>query len=1097
MLTEAIAGALDTFFVIDQQSMETSLLSDAAVKLHNTELRPCHDIAIGSSSNTTFSVRGMVKYVAFEWHWGKSEKDGGSDLVKDVTLTLQGLEFTVSLKTKESNNYDSLEDENTAAASVEGTGEEPVKAAGSLMSYVQNQIERIMDTLTLAVNDVTLKVDLPDGSILEFGGNGVEISSLGRQEGLPLIQELNVQHLHFNAISRDGVSYPLLEEISYKAKSERLFGSRFLSSFGTCLEVMGESNDHGVVIHAGKTQVEVVSKLVGMLSQAPLPSVPIFETTDGVEVDISASVSDDTTEKEGLSEELPSYIQLPLTGVTMILPNESKMALSNIVFKYQMDGTVFSLEGKQGIAVDDHPFFVLGETSIWIADMVKSEFRVEDTAITDENVEEEFVAYFRANSSELAKLSEGVMDFLDIYEKANELEDSTDSPPTTQTRTMGGSEQSSSSSSSSSWTLHVPGMIGCLWEQSGSDIEVSLCHVEAKLETMSMTVTRIDKFQYSGTLHLVEPIEDTTFTYGGSSISIILQDVVVILTENEESDVPIEASKGATNNENSSMYSDESSGTTSGYALPVGMHLSMNKFLAFKHDGKSVHTTLEKLELTMDPANSDSNSEISLTQVAVSVSKLNHDMIRLKEPIFQSTLALLSNYDVISSFHFGAKEINVAAGYSLSDWKALLPKRKVAQIEKKPLKLPNAHVSKLKVIVAVKGIIGVKDSVLQVGSFDGTETTTSEDLINFYGKKVTSQIPNMIVNAEVLGTSVGDGVVSNYGGAMLGNIVGGAGIGGLLSVAAFDGVRNTVKEGKVSRGVEETDDWKFSDIARGLQHAAVRATREGAAKRGKGLDENGNPIDWAVGATGDATKYAGENKGRLAGAGAGALGFGYGFALGGPVGAVVGTIVASAATQKTVETIDDATNTKKGIEKDTVFSVHDVSSSPENDQNTNNEILYSGILLKRRDLVQWDWHSHYFVLTKRCMKYYLLSNKHPKGHKAGTHELFYDSSKGPRKSLDFVNHYIGNDGNLSRPDSSLFVFSIFSLESAQPLWTLAASSEETRAEWLSAVSKAMASENDIQRSKLSLSSSVTKIDKAKRDSLRHSLPPELRDMLDY
>ena len=1094
MLTEAIAGALDAFFVIDQQSMETSLLSDAAVKLHNTELRPCHDIAIGSSSNTTFSVRGVVKYVAFEWHWGKSEKDGGSDLVKDVTLTLQGLEFTVSLKTKEAKSGNSLKDEDTSSTAVEGAGEEPAKPAGGLMSYVQNQIERIMDTLTLAVNDVVLKVELPDGSILAFGGNGVEISSMGRQEGLPLIQELNIQHLHFNAISADGVSYPLLEEISYKAKSERLFGSRFLSSFGTGLEVMGESNDSGIVIHAGKTQVEVVSKLVGMLSQAPLPSVPTFETTDGVEVDISASVPDDTSEKEGVSEEMPSFIQLPLAGVTLILPNESKIALSTIILKYQMDGTVFSLEGKQGIAVDDHPFFALGETSIWIADLVKSEFRVEDTAITDEMVGEEFVAYFRANSSELAKLSEGAMDFLNIYEKANEHEDSTDSPPSGATVTKEGSEQSSSSS----WTLHVPGMVGCLWEQTGSDIEVSLCHVEAKLETMSMTVSRIDKFQYSGTLHLVEPIENTTFTYDGSSISAILQDVVVILTENEKGGAPVEAPKGVANNENSSVDLDELSDSTSGYALPVGMHLSMNKFLAFKCDGKSVHTTLEKLELKMDPANNGSNQDINMTRVAVRLSELNHDMVRLKEPIFQSTLALLSNYDVISSFHFGAKEVNVAAGYSLGDWKALLPKRKVAQIEKTPLKLPNAHVSKLKVIVAVKGIIGVKDSVLQVGSFDGTETTTSEDLIKFYSKKVTSQIPNMIVNAEVLGTSVGDGVVSNYGGAILGNIVGGAGVGGLLSVAAFDGVRNTVKEGKLSRGVEETDDWKFSDIALGLQHAAMRATREGAAKRGKGVDENGNPFDWAVGATEDATKYAGENKGRLAGAGAGALGFGYGLALGGPVGAVVGTIVASATTQKTVETIDDATNTKKGTEKDTVFSVHDVSSSlVENDQNSNNEILYSGILLKRRDLVKWDWHSHYFVLTKGCLKYYLLSSKPPKGQKAGKYDLFYDSSKGPRKSIDFVNHYIGSDGNLSKPDSNLFVFSIFSLESAQPLWTLAASSEETRVEWLSSVSKAMASENNIRRSKLSLSSSVTKIDKAKKESVRQSLPPELRDMLDY
>ena len=49
------------------------------------------------------------------------------------------------------------------------------------------------------------------------------------------------------------------------------------------------------------------------------------------------------------------------------------------------------------------------------------------------------------------------------------------------------------------------------------------------------------------------------------------------------------------------------------------------------------------------------------------------------------------NIIIISSFNFEAKEVYVAAGYSLRDWKALLPKKRVAQIEKKPLKLPNAH----------------------------------------------------------------------------------------------------------------------------------------------------------------------------------------------------------------------------------------------------------------------------------------------------------------------------------------------------------------------------------------------------------------------
>eukprot|EP00984_Skeletonema_dohrnii_P031810 scaffold24810_cov85-Skeletonema_dohrnii-CCMP3373.AAC.2 len=81
--------------------------------------------------------------------------------------------------------------------------------------------------------------------------------------------------------------------------------------------------------------------------------------------------------------------------------------------------------------------------------------------------------------------------------------------------------------------------------------------------------------------------------------------------------------------------------------------------------------------------------------------------------------------------------------------------------------------------------------------------------------------------------------------------------------------------------------------------------------RGK-KDNKGNVIDWAVGATTTTTEYVGENKTRLGGAAAGGGGFIVGMALGGPLGAVIGGLVATAATGKTLETIDE--HQKKEIE---------------------------------------------------------------------------------------------------------------------------------------------------------------------------------------
>lgn len=892
LLAEAIAGALEEYFVVDQ--IQSQLLSDAAVTLNRTALKHRY---LAVSATTRASLEGFVEKVAFEWHWGKSDKEGGSDLIKDTTLTLEGLDFTISLSRK---NMEGASTDNETTPSQQQQPPQPSTTKGSIMQYVQNQVERIVDTLTLRIKNCKLTVILPDDdgqSKLEFGFSSIEINSMGRQQvGLPLLQELILQGLYCNAIHQGEVKYPILEEITYVAQTERTFGSRF-SSWNQGVDVMGQSNDHGVVLYAGEIQMQITSRLVGILLEAPasasvpasVPGSSLATNSFEVEVDSEGvgmapsaeyrtdsedSLKDDDTTKEPEEEEeerLPSYIQLPLAGVSIILPNQTKLAMSELVLKYQMDGSIFSMEGKQGITVNDNsPFLQLGETSIWMADMTTSEFRIYDPTIlmtaTDEHAieqdDDEFVAYICANTTELAMVFAGVMGAMGILrDTASPSPEKGHTSTTTATKTK-------DDQTKSSWTIHVPGVLGCLLETGGSNIELTVCNLQSKLANMSVT-TKITKFHYPGMLHLAEPIEVAFFHYDGTTatVSAILHEVVVVLKEKKDTETTSEVSDEVSSSQDEpSSLSTTSTTATSGYPLPFGVHLSVNKFLSFQADAKSVHTTMEGLDFRMEPAASKGNPIDNRTRVTISVDELDHDMVRLQEAHFKS-IFVLSDWDPVSSFHFGAKAIYVAAGYSLGDWKSLLPEKKVNQIEKKPLRLPFANVDKLKVVAMVKGVIGVNDTVINADPFVGTETTTTDDIVRFYSAKVTSQIPGMIGNVQILGTNVEDQVVSNYGGALLGNLVGGAGVGGLISVAAFDGVRNTIKAGKVARGVEETDDWRFSDIARGLQHAATRATQEGAAWRGKDEDEEGDVIDWAVGATSDATKYADKNKGRLAGAG--------------------------------------------------------------------------------------------------------------------------------------------------------------------------------------------------------------------------------------
>ena len=115
-------------------------------------------------------------------------------------------------------------------------------------------------------------------------------------------------------------------------------------------------------------------------------------------------------------------------------------------------------------------------------------------------------------------------------------------------------------------------------------------------------------------------------------------------------------------------------------------------------------------------------------------------------------------------------------------------------------------------------------------------------------------------------------------------------------------------------------------------------------------------------------------------------------------------------------------------------------------------------------------------------------------------DLYFDSSEAPRKSLTFQNHFVGSDGNLSKPENNLFVLTICSFEQpGEPLWILAAPTEEARQEWLAKLSEAMATSNDKQLSRMSARSASVKATNAASccTPFSDSLPPEIRDMLDF
>jgi hypothetical protein len=751
--------------------------------------------------------------------------------------------------------------------------------------------------------------------------------------------------------------------------------------------------------------------------------------------------------------------------------------------------------------VNDFPFFKLGETCVWSADAVRSKLELLDTAIDtpNDNHHDEIVAFIHARDEEIQSVPDGVNMAIGIYNGLNEgaaaniSEKTLDDPPP---------------ESVQAWSFELLGRLGFLWEAQDDEIqgEFMVRGVKASLATLSAEITAVEQLYVPGTIKLTEPIENTVMTFDGTLFHLKIGDIVATLVEEPpEPEVPVtpegseHASVAMSTVSESTSTIDSEAADPPPFIMPFGVKAAINSIILFGAEGDTTHTTMKDLKLAVGPDSAPEGEDEKLggIRIALIVESIDNDMITVREPAL-SGLIFLDDL---------AKNVAVAPGYTALDWKRLFNvderkkrrhKRKNKQNKQKhkksdsakPISLPFAHIAPLKIKILVSGdFVGFKESTLHIGVFEGTELTTSDDLIHFYSSRVVSKVPHMITNANIMGADVQEGLVTHFGGAAgaatLGTLGAAAGsVGGVLSLAAFDGVRNTIKAGKISRGAEEDDKMEAGDIFRGLSAAATNATRGGAARRGKTEEQKGDPLDWAVGATHDVASYTNENKSRLGGAGAGTAGFAYGMLLGGPVGAVAGALIASVAASKTIDAVDNKMKGKSpkieasveppnqdSEEKSVEYTVDQLEAKKRDDEETENSFEASlsenpiplrGILLKRRDFVKWDWRAHYFVLDGNVIQYFHFEDKplqnSEKEKEDGTTEtadgegmLYIDDAKGPLKSLKMSNLSVSSNEAMSKPENNLFVFTINSPQQRDPLWVLAAASEETRENWISRI----------------------------------------------
>ncbi|KAL9186047.1 hypothetical protein ACHAXT_005285 [Thalassiosira profunda] len=859
ILSSAIAGALDEYFVVDASKIESNLLTDAKIVLRHVELREqASHIPLNSAGKSTqITLNGHVEEVAFSWAWSV----GDAAWVTDAVLTISGAKFEARLE-----HVDRIEEEEAPVvvdtpadegtidrreafvnpSTIDNDSAREIQQKGGVSGFIERQVKMIIDSLTMKLVDFELRIVLPQqapasadasdpgdmgvdsthacNKVIAVGVSKIEILSYGRQSldgdadgPLKLRQRINLDsfacgiHLEGREGGDPIVSYPFIDPFSYCVVYNRM-GERF-GGFLSGLEVTGigrpkdASNDlasitgSGFKIHIGGSQIDAFMRL-SVLMLAPPQTVD--EQSESLDVASSnhATTSEHGSDAPGADE--PSSFHFPLYSISVVYFDDTRLTISAIDLRYVADGTVCSAD-------------------------------------------------------------------------------------------FGRMEYTSGAGHASATQLRI-----------------------TVRPTLKMTIGCIEEVHVPEVLLLSSPIRSSEFFWEGNTLAVKMDavDVVIFSSKKEEG---AEAGGGASITApplpcNVELF------IHNGMQIKKADDGSLSKFgrlrlYAVKGDGfskvafqcESFHNYLLSVSTVsccgsfpLDQVNTVNDFLFAAGDITVKSGHSTDEWISAFRPRKQTELAKEAQTTVKETTKELAKEASKKASRATK-------RASKHEKQKSGIKMPFANISDLKVTISVEtshNLGKVNDTTLAIKAYDGKAETTSNELVTYYTRACLSRAPDFISNAEVLGLNIVDstaGMLSTWAGiGTLGSTFGAGG--GVAAIAAVDAVKGTIDAGKRGRNASEGEQFHPGDLFRGLVQLAIETTQEGAAMRGKRGE--GNVLDWTVGATANTTEYVVENKNRLGAAGAGGGGFLLGMALGGPVGAVIGGLVATAATGATLDAID-------------------------------------------------------------------------------------------------------------------------------------------------------------------------------------------------
>jgi len=573
---------------------------------------------------------------------------------------------------------------------------------------------------------------------------------------------------------------------------------------------------------------------------------------------------------------------------------------------------------------------------------------------------------------------------------------------------------------------------------------------------LNIAIKELKSFHLPGVVSLLKPSSDVLMSFEGDTFCLKMASLeATMLSKDKENE---KEHKKVTEGELKGSTPNESTNTA---VIPFPVSVNLQKLHVVKSDDGTVLLDSEQFSIDATPVDAATGASASggYIQVITRIGKGKNKMFGVDD-FFVTARINPDNTNEIHQLNAAAKSVSVTAGYSVSDWtKIFKPHQETTKDPEptKPLMFPDALIQEMKLRIAVdSNLVGAKETVVNVPTFKGKSNTSLNDLVKYYSGAVLRYVPNFITNAEVLGANVADTAMTSYGATLgaatmgsLGSAAGG--VGGLIAVTAFDGVKSIASFGKKSRHAESDDKGDILDIVRGIPYAAKETAKAGAAKRGKGDGSEGNVVDWAVGATSDGSEYIVENKSRLGAAGAGGVGFIVGTAVAGPLGGVAGAMLVSAVTGKAIDEVD------KGITK---LRKELNTSAP-------TSIQQQGVLAKqRRGGLKLDWCPHWFVLDSdsKVLNCFSLSYDKPTSVKSSEQAIYIDDAKGPKESLHLDGCKIEVNVQSSDPTKNVYALTLTPKASKksnlwnfipkpEESWILAAVSQEERSVWMEQIAK--------------------------------------------